>query len=126
MTEPPLKTVLVTDDGPQITHVIRVGLQRAGCRVIVAADGESAIGCASAEQVDLLILDIELPDMTGFELLRQIRSKPGCAEMPVIFITGSGNPKNHAEAEELGAAGFFTKPFSPTELHHRVKKVLSL
>ena len=121
-----LKTVLVTDDTPHITHILRVSLQRAGCRVLIASNGKTALRFADSEHIDLLITDIEMPGITGFELLSQIRSKPGCAEVPVIFITGSGDPNMRAEADALGAEGFFTKPFSPVDLERRVMKILSL
>ena len=121
-----LKTVLVADDTPQIAHIVRVGLQRAGCRVLVASGGHDALRSADSERVDLLIFDVEMPGMTGFELLQQIRRKPGYANVPVIFVTGSGDPDVHAQAASLGASGFFTKPFSPVDLERRAMKLLGL
>ena len=120
------KTILITDDTLVITHVLRHGLQRAGYRVLVAANGEAALLCANAEHPDLLILDVELPDISGFELLRQIRNMPDCAELPVIFITGSGDPKIQARAHRRGAAEFFPKPISLTELQRCVQKLLGI
>jgi len=126
MTAASPKTVLVADDILVITQILRFGLERAGCRVLVASSAETALRQAETERIDLLILDIEMPHMSGFELLRQVRRRPGCAEVPAIFITGSGDPNIRAEAEALGAAGFFTKPFSPVDLERRVMKILSL
>lgn len=121
-----LKTVLVTDDEPQIVEVVRLSLERAGCRVEVAASGQAALRRADAEHIDLLIIDIGLPDMDGFETRRQLMRKPGYAALPVIILTGSGDAKIRAEAEQIGVAAFLTKPFSPTELQRRVQKILGL
>ena len=120
------KTILVADDIIIITQILRFGLERAGCRVHVASNGETALRRAETDRIDLLILDIEMPDMSGFDLLREVRRKSGYSEVPVIFITSSGDPKLREEAEALGASGFFTKPFSPVELQRRVMKTLSL
>ena len=121
-----LKTVLVTDDQPQIVEVVRLSLERAGCRVEVAASGLAALRRADSERIDLLIIDIGMPDMDGFETLRQLKRKPGYAALPVIILTGSGDAKVRAEAEQIGVAAFLTKPFSPTELQRRVQKLLGL
>ena len=126
MTATSPKTVLVADDILVITQILRFGLERAGCRVLVASSGETALRRAEAERIDLLILDIEMPHMSGFELLRKVRCTPGCSEVPVIFITSSGDPGIRAEAEALGAAGFFTKPFSPVDLQRHVMNLLAL
>ena len=67
-----------------------------------------------------------MPGMDGFETLRQLKHKPGYAALPVIILTGSGDAKVRAEAEQIGVAAFLTKPFSPTELQRRVQKLLGL
>ena len=119
------KTVLVTDDQPHIAEVIRLSLERTGCRVELAASGEAALRKADAGRIDLLIIDLAMPGMNGFETVRQLRRKPGCADLPVIVLTGSGDAQLRTEAERLGVAAFLTKPFSPTELQRRVQKILS-
>ena len=121
-----LKTVLVADDQPQIVEVVRLSLVRAGCRVEVAASGQAALRRADAERIDLLIIDVGMPGMDGFETLRQLMRKPGYAALPVIILTGSGDAKIRAAAEQLGVAAFLTKPFSPTELQRLVQKLLGL
>lgn len=119
------KTVLVTDDQPHIAEVIRLSLERTGCRVEIAASGEAALRKADAGRIDLLIIDLAMPGMGGFETVRQLKRKPGCADLPVIVLTGSGDAQLRTEAERLGVAAFLTKPFSPTELQRRVQKILS-
>lgn len=119
------KTVLVTDDQPHIAEVIRLSLERTGCRVEIAASGEAALRKADAGRIDLLIIDLAMPGMSGFETVRQLKRKPGCADLPVIVLTGSGDAQLRTEAERLGVAAFLTKPFSPTELQRRVQKILS-
>lgn len=118
------KTVLVTDDQPHIAEVIRLSLERTGCRVEIAASGEAALRKVDAGRIDLLIIDLAMPGMNGFETVRQLKRKPGCADLPVIVLTGSGDAQLRTEAERLGVAAFFTKPFSPTELQRRVQKIL--
>ena len=119
------KTVLVTDDQPHIAEVIRLSLERTGCRVELAASGEAALRKADAGRIDLLIIDLAMPGMNGFETVRQLQRKPGCADLPVIVLTGSGDAQLRTEAERLGVAAFLTKPFSPTELQRRVQKILN-
>ena len=119
------KTVLVTDDQPHIAEVIRLSLERTGCRVEIATSGEEALRKADADRIDLLIIDIGMPAMNGFETVRLLRRKPGYAALPVIILTGSGDAQLRTAADQFGVAAFLTKPFSPTELQRRVQKILN-
>ena len=124
MTAGKPKTVLVADDRPHIAEVVRLSLERAGCRVETAFSGHETLRKAKAGPIDLLIIDVEMPDMDGFETVRLVKLIPGCIGVPVIILTGSGDAKIRREAEQLGVAAFLTKPFSPTELERRVQKIL--
>ena len=124
MSVPKQKTVLVADDQPHIAEVVRLSLERAGCRVKTASSGLETLRQALAEPIDLLIIDVTMPDMDGFETLRLLKQIPDNASVPVIILTGSGDAKVRREAEQLGVAAFLTKPFSPTELERRVQKIL--
>lgn len=124
MSVPKLKTVLVADDQPHIAEVVRLSLERAGCRVETAGSGLETLRKALAEPIDLLIIDVAMPDMDGFETLRLLKQIPDNAGIPVIILTGSGDAKVRRQAEQFGVAAFLTKPFSPTELERRVQKIL--
>lgn len=126
MIVPTLKKVLVADDQPHIAEVVRLSLEDAGCRVEIAASGMEALRKAQVEPIDLLIIDVAMPDMDGFETVRRLKQIPGRADVPVIILTGSGDAKVRLEAERLGVATFFTKPFSPTQLQRRVQKILGI
>lgn len=121
-----LKNVLVADDEPQISEVVRLSLERTGCRVKTVSSGRDALRQAEDAAFDLLIIDVAMPDMDGFEAVRLIKQKPGYSELPVIILTGSGDTKIRVAAEQLGVAAFLTKPFSPTALQRRVQHILAL
>jgi DNA-binding response OmpR family regulator len=113
--------VLVADDDPLIQRLVRTHLDRAGFRVLSAADGEAALDMAAAEQPDLIVLDLMLPRMDGFEVCRRIRE---FSLVPVVMLTARGEQVDKLRGFEAGADDYLTKPFSPPELLARVRAVL--
>lgn len=107
-------TVLVIDDDPEMRAMLRDFLQREGHRVIEEPSGERAIATVESERLDAVILDKEMPGMSGFDLLAFLRRR--CPETPVIVITAFGGPKVAEEALRLGAARYLEKPFRVTQL----------
>lgn len=115
------KTILVVDDEPQILKVVEHSLRREGYQVFTAADGEQALITAEKIRPDLIILDLMLPHIDGFEVCKRIKSRQ---DVPVIILSARGEEVDKVVGFTLGADDYQTKPFSPTELAMRVKAVL--
>jgi CheY-like chemotaxis protein len=120
------KTILVTDDHAHILKLVEFSLEEINCWIETARSGEEAVSKAARMQVDLLVIDVKLPGIDGFETVRRIKRTPGYGDLPVIILTGQGQGDVQAEAAGLGVTAFFTKPFSPVELANRARKLLSL
>lgn len=113
--------ILLVDDDPDLLAVIAFALQQAGCLVVKAVDGPSALAMFERERPDLAVLDINLPRMDGFELARRIRQQ---SEIPLIMLTVRNEEADVVRALELGADDYLTKPFSPRILVARVRALL--
>jgi len=113
--------VLVVEDDPTVREVVVRYLEREGLVVEAVADGETALTAAAACWPDLVVLDLMLPRVDGFEVCRQLRAR---APVPVIMLTARGDEDDRVIGLELGADDYVTKPFSPAELVARVKAVL--
>lgn len=113
--------VLVADDDPLIQRLVRTHLDRAGFRVLTAGDGEAALDMAAAEQPDLIVLDLMLPGIDGFEVCKRIRE---FSLVPVVMLTARGEQVDKLRGFDAGADDYLTKPFSPPELLARVRAVL--
>jgi two-component system alkaline phosphatase synthesis response regulator PhoP len=116
-----IKTVLLVDDEPQILEVLERYLNDEGFIVHKAYDGAAAVRTATAEKPDLVVLDLKLPAMTGFEVFREIRTT---SQVPVIMLTSRVEEVDRIVGLELGADDYITKPFSPREVVARIKAVL--
>ncbi len=112
--------ILIVDDEPSIREVVRLYLQREGFAVDAAADGATALEFASTRRPDLVILDLMLPGLDGFEVYRRLCS----LSVPVIMLTAKGAENDRIAGLEMGADDYVVKPFSPRELVARVKNVL--
>ncbi len=115
------KTILVVDDEPRVSQFISMNLGLEGFRVVTAADGYEALTRIVKDQPDLVLLDITLPDMDGFQTLKKIRESN---TIPVIFLTVRGEEFDRVHGLDLGADDYMTKPFSPRELISRIRAVL--
>ena len=113
--------VLVADDDPLVQRLVRTHLDRAGFRALLAADGEEAVDVTATEQPDLVVLDLMLPKLDGFEVCRRIRE---FSLVPVIMLTARGEQVDKLRGFEAGADDYLTKPFAPPELLARVRAVL--
>lgn len=113
--------VLVVDDEPMVREVLARYLHREGFDVSVAADGEEALTRLQCEDPDLVLLDLMLPRVDGYEVLRQLRVR---ADTPVIMLTARGSETDRVVGLEIGADDYVTKPFSPREVVARVRAVL--
>ena len=115
-----MKTILVVDDEPKITQLVRDYLERAGFAVRVAHDGRMALSAARSEKPDMVILDLGLPFLDGLDFTREFRK---FSNAPIIMLTARAEEVDKLIGLELGADDYMTKPFSPKELVARVRVV---
>jgi len=115
-----MKTILVVDDEPKITQLVRDYLERAGFGVLVAFDGKKALSTAKTEKPDAVILDLGLPQLDGLDFTREFRKT---SNAPIIMLTARAEETDKLIGLELGADDYMTKPFSPKELVARVRVV---
>lgn len=113
--------ILLVDDEKKITELARLYLENEGFRVSAAHDGERALQAFQAEQPGLIVLDLMLPLVDGFEVCRRIRAQ---SEVPIIMLTARDQDVDKIVGLELGADDYLTKPFNPRELVARVKAIL--
>lgn len=116
--------VLIVDDEPDARTVLFHTLRRAGHRVTEAADGEEALKKLKRTRFDLVVLDIMMPRMSGYDVLEKIRAMPSRAATPVIVVTAKHDPEGVQREVEGGATDHIAKPFLPSELETVVKRVL--
>lgn len=113
--------VLIVDDDPRLRDLVRIAMERAGYATLTAADGGTALIHAKREAPDLIVLDVGLPEMDGFEVCRRVRAN---SDVPILFLTARDHEIDRILGLELGADDYVTKPFSPRELVARVRVIL--
>src|SRR5580693_5093293 len=118
----PLK-VLVCDDERHIVRLIQVNLERQGYEVVTAFDGKEGLEKIRSEKPNLVVLDVMMPYMDGFEVLKTIRREPETENLPVIMLTAKAQDKDVFEGYHYGADMYLTKPFNPMELVTFVKRI---
>ena len=119
--DPRRRRVLIVDDEPRMVHFIRLNLEHDGFEAVEAASGSQALDKLRDQLPDLILLDVMMPELDGFETLRLIRE---ISTVPVIMLTAKGEEDDRVRGLELGADDYITKPFSPRELVSRVRAVL--
>ena len=113
--------ILVVDDDPLIVRLVRMNLERAGYHVLTAVDGKEALEQVASELPDLIILDLMLPEIDGYEVCRRIRE---FSLAPVVMLTAKGEQVDKLHGFEVGADDYLTKPFAPLELLARIQAVI--
>jgi len=113
------KKVLVVDDHPKVLRFIEIDLRVCGFEVITTTSGKKALELIKSEEPDIMLLDIVMPDLDGFEVLRQLRT---FSNLPVIAFSASID--NYDEAIQVGANTFLSKPFAPNEVANTIKMLL--
>ncbi|MDX9710191.1 MAG: response regulator transcription factor [Trichloromonas sp.] len=116
--------ILVIEDEEDILALIQYNLIKSGYRVECVTSGEEGVAKATALHPDLVILDLMLPGINGFEVCRRLRAEPGTAELPIIMLTAKGEDADIVSGLEIGADDYLTKPFSPQVLKARIQAVL--
>ncbi len=117
----PAERVLAVDDEPRYLEIIRFNLEAAGYEVVAAASGEEALDAFAVVEPDLIVLDVMLPGVDGFDVCRRVREVSAC---PIIMLTAKGAEEDKVRGLRLGADDYVTKPFSAQELLARVEAVL--
>ena len=118
--------ILIIDDDPMIHKLLGAILQKAGFVCLDANGGPEGLEMAGAETPELIILDIMMPGMNGFEVMKALKSNAATANIPVIFLSGKFHNREKTQARELGAADFMEKPFERNELLARIKTYLTI
>ncbi|MGM0784209.1 response regulator transcription factor [Halomonas faecis] len=117
--------VLVVDDEPNIVLSLEFLMQQAGFEVVTAEDGESALATVANGAPDLILLDISLPGISGFDVLERLRGDPHHQRLPIIMLTAHGREVEREKGLALGADDYVTKPFSTQALVDKVKALLA-
>jgi DNA-binding response OmpR family regulator len=116
--------VVVVDDDPQVSQLLESQLRHHGIIVTLADNGTTAIRAISRNMPDLVILDISMPDMTGHEVLRELKQTPGLVNIPILMLTGNTSRSEEVNAYQGGAIDFVVKPFDPTKLMKRIEDIM--
>lgn len=120
------KTIMTVDDAATMRKMIAFTLKGAGHEVIEAGDGAEALGILKGRSVDLVITDVNMPNMDGITLTRQLRALPPFAKTPIVLLTTESDPAKKTEGKAAGATGWIVKPFQQDQLLAVVSKVLGI
>lgn len=121
-----MKTILVADDHPHIVELVKVSLEDPRFTIVTAGDGEETLKLAKSSRPDLVLLDVMMPKMDGFEVCRILKGAPETRSIPIILLTSKGRPEDREMGRACGADAFLTKPFSPIKLLSTVEEHLNL
>ncbi len=121
-----MNKVLVVDDDPLVTGLVKINLELEDFEVAEAWGGEEALQIISDNAPDLVLLDVMMPELDGWDLLRILRENPSTRELPVILLTAKVQERDVAKGWQMGADGYITKPFNPLEMVERLKAVLAM
>lgn len=120
-----IKKILLAEDEEDIRRLAYISLRRGhGWKIFLAEDGEECLALARAQQPDLILLDVVMPRLDGFEVCRRLKADPATANIPVIFLTASVQEHEMQRGLRMGAIGYLTKPFDPLHLRQQVLDLL--
>ena len=122
----PAVSVLMIDDEPNHRKVVKLILEREGYRVLTAADGEEGLVLAKVERPHIILLDVMMPKMDGYEALRRLRADQDLKRIPVLMITARGTERDIATSFRLGAVFHLEKPYETTDLLQKIQVALTL
>lgn len=116
--------ILIAEDERDIRDLVAFTLRFAGYEVVAVENGEKAVQAALQELPDLILLDVRMPRMTGYEACQKIKADARTAKIPVVFLSAKGQESEIRTGMEVGANGYLIKPFAPMELTEKVKQYL--
>ena len=117
--------ILIAEDERDIRDLVAFTLRFAGYEVVAAANGEEAVELASKENPDLILMDVRMPRMTGYDACRILKNNPKMKDIPVVFLSAKGQESEIQTGLEVGAEEYLLKPFAPDQLTERVKAILA-
>jgi two-component system, cell cycle response regulator DivK len=120
-----MKRVLIVEDVPDNRQIMRDLLTNAGYELIEAIDGAAGVAAALAHRPDLILMDIQLPVLDGYEATRRIKANPETSAIPIIAVTSYALSGDEAKALEAGCNGYVAKPFSPRQLLEKVREIIT-
>lgn len=118
------KKIMVVDDEPYIARVIKFKLEQEGYTVISANDGQSGLQKIKDEKPDMVLLDVMMPGLSGYEVCQKIKEDAELAGIPVVILTAKGQERDREQGLTMGASDYITKPFSPNRLLELVKSMI--
>ena len=121
-----MRKVLIVDDSPDALALAKARLGKEGLELICADGGRAGLETASREKPDLILLDVMMPKMNGFDVCRKLREDPAFADIPILLLTARGQEIDRKMGLEAGASEYITKPFSPRQLLQTVQEKLGL
>ena len=119
-----MQSILVADDDPTVVVALQHLLEQAGFKVVVAQDGQEALEAMDREVPDLLLLDVMMPRLSGYDVCERVRSRPAWRHVRILMLTARGGVIEARKGLALGADDYMTKPFSTRELLDRIKALL--
>lgn len=117
--------IVIAEDERDIRDLVAFTLRFAGHEVTAAANGEEAVELAKKENPDLILLDVRMPRMTGYDACREIKKQPALVDTPVVFLSAKGQEEEIETGMDVGAEEYMLKPFAPDELTSRVREILA-
>lgn len=120
-----MKKILIVDDEPNILMSLEFLMKKEGYEVFVARDGSEALDIISAERPDIVVLDIMMPNVDGYEVCRKIKDSQEMKHIQVVFLSAKSKPEDIEKGYEMGADLYLTKPFSTRNLVKEVKKLIT-
>jgi two-component system chemotaxis response regulator CheY len=120
-----LKTILTVDDSATVRQMAGLVLRGAGYEVIEAIDGVDALSKMTGQELNLILTDLNMPNMDGLELTRRVRTLPNYKFVPVVLLTTESQPEKKQEGKAAGATAWIVKPFNPDQLLAVVKRVIT-
>ena len=118
------KTILIVDDSLIARRMVRFALHGIDCAILEAIDGTEAVRILYSQSIDLMVTDLNMPNLNGFELSRIVRETSGMEDMPIIMISQDDTPEHKVEARQNGISLFISKPFTPEQFSDLVAQVL--
>lgn len=118
------KVVLAVDDSPSIRQMVGLTLRGAGYEVVEASNGAEALTYARQHAVDLVLADVNMPQLDGIQLIAQLRTLPAYRLTPLLLLTTESSAERKRQAKDAGATGWMVKPFEPTQLLATLKRIL--
>ena len=125
LAEGQARRILVADDDPVIVRLLQVNFRLEGYEVDTAAHGEEALKKARETNPDLILLDVMMPGLDGWEVCRQLKEDPSTSEIPVIFLSARAQEEDRRKGHSLGVVDYVTKPFDPGELVTLIDNILA-